>query len=328
MPNVLVIGASGALGRTVVATTREFLPGAVVIGGSRTRSASGVPWRFVDLDDPASVRSAVTGTDLVLVAAGHRTAAVQEACLSARTHCVDVGMDPDLARAVARMDGRARAVGVLSVTMAGLIPGLSGLLVRHAVGDGAPPSHVELRLRQSANARGGPAGTADMLRLVTSRAGRGPRRERARRHPSEPSLRSMEHPEQAVLERWFPGVPAQYWTGWDDARITTGIALLERVGLLPRASSLVARAHRHDPSRPEHVSLSATVRRDGGVRSVTASAASDYGATAAVAVGLGALGLAGRTGAGVPGDLVTLDEVLATPAGARVRVHEGLPTST
>jgi saccharopine dehydrogenase-like NADP-dependent oxidoreductase len=110
--------------------------------GERARAAgqkAGVSWGTIDVTDRDRLRDALSGADMVVNAVGpyHRSAlGVIEAAIDLGIHYVDMNDDHEVAEAVLldpSWDERARAAGVTVLIDCGVVPGLSGLLARHAV---------------------------------------------------------------------------------------------------------------------------------------------------------------------------------------------------
>lgn len=324
---VVVAGASGELGRSVCRMLRRAIPGAELVAGDhlpdrvdrtvdRVGADAGVR---LDVRSEDSLRAGLDGCGLVVVAAPQREPFVQRVALDAGVHSVDVGALREPAVGIVRLDGDARRSGVAAVAMAGLFPGLSGLLAADLAGGGPDVELVEVALRQSVNGRAGHAGVVDMLRLIAAPAP--PGRSRA---PGPGGLREVDHPEREVLAPLLgDGVRMVTRTGWDDRGRNAVVGALARAGVLSRLAPLLARTVRHDPGRPEAVRL--TVRARSGShdeRHAIVEAVSDYDATAAVAAALGALALDGLlVGAGHPAALTTARALCARLPGDVLRVE-------
>ncbi|HEX2026287.1 MAG TPA: saccharopine dehydrogenase NADP-binding domain-containing protein [Actinomycetota bacterium] len=101
-------------------------------------SKAGVPWETVDVSDPAALRDALAGVDMVVNAVGpyHRSAlGVVEAAIECGVQYADMNDDHEVAEALlldSSWDERARKAGVTVLIDCGVVPGLSGMLVRHA----------------------------------------------------------------------------------------------------------------------------------------------------------------------------------------------------
>jgi saccharopine dehydrogenase-like NADP-dependent oxidoreductase len=99
---------------------------------------AGVSWGTIDVTDHHRLREALSGADLVVNAVGpyHLTAlGVIEAAIELGVHYVDMNDDHEVAEAVlldSTWDDRARRARVTVLIDCGVVPGLSGLLVRHA----------------------------------------------------------------------------------------------------------------------------------------------------------------------------------------------------
>lgn len=105
---------------------------------SRVGAKAGVPWQILDIGDGDKLRKALAGNDVVVNAVGpyHRTALpVIEAALDVGLHYVDMNDDHEVAEAVLldpTWDDRAKRAGVTLLLDCGVVPGLSGLIVRLA----------------------------------------------------------------------------------------------------------------------------------------------------------------------------------------------------
>ena len=143
---------------------------------SAVGSKAGVQWGTVDVTDPNSLRAALQGVDTVVNAVGpyHRTAlAVIEAAIAAGIHYVDMADDHEIAEAVLldpSWDERARRAGVTILITCGVVPGLSGLLVRYASTQLERTDRVAIRFGWNYN-RQYPAAIQHFLRI---NSGRGP----------------------------------------------------------------------------------------------------------------------------------------------------------
>jgi saccharopine dehydrogenase-like NADP-dependent oxidoreductase len=98
---------------------------------------AGVRWGTVDVADDDGLRTAIKGADAVVNAVGpyHRTALeVIDAAIDSGVHYVDMNDDHEVAEAVLldpSWDERARRADVTVLVDCGVVPGLSGMLVRY-----------------------------------------------------------------------------------------------------------------------------------------------------------------------------------------------------
>jgi short subunit dehydrogenase-like uncharacterized protein len=139
---VLVLGASGLAGRVVVERLMATTDLEVVATG---RNAASLRARFggrdprlttatLDADDGAAVRQACASVDVVVNAVGPYTrngADIARTVVDCRRHYIDCANEQLHFERLQALDARARAVGCLLLTGAGLFPGLSSLLAAH-----------------------------------------------------------------------------------------------------------------------------------------------------------------------------------------------------
>lgn len=130
---------------------------------------AGVASGTVDVTDAGGLRAAVEGADLVVNAVGpyHRTAlGIVEAALGAGAHYVDMNDDHEVAEAllVDSWDERARRAGLTALLDCGVVPGLSGMLVRHAADRLDETERVAVRFGWNYN-RAYPAAIQHFLRI-------------------------------------------------------------------------------------------------------------------------------------------------------------------
>jgi hypothetical protein len=130
---VLVLGASGTLGRRIVALLRREAPELRVIGASRHPERIGTPEaRRLDLADPASFAPALEGVRVLVHAAGpydHDPRLLVAACLARGVDWVDLAEDPAF---IARVRAAAAAANLRSRIVPGCstVPGMVALLAR------------------------------------------------------------------------------------------------------------------------------------------------------------------------------------------------------
>jgi saccharopine dehydrogenase-like NADP-dependent oxidoreductase len=131
---------------------------------------AGVSWGTIDVTDGDSLREVLVGADAVVNAVGpyHRTAlGVVDAAIEVGIHYVDMNDDHEVAEALLldpSWDQRARRAGVTVLIDCGVVPGLSGLLVRHAAEqlDGAERVAIRFAWNYSRNY---PAAIQHFLRI-------------------------------------------------------------------------------------------------------------------------------------------------------------------
>lgn len=313
---ILVVGGSGTLGQRIGREViRQFGPGALAVGdykparGQQTAQRLGEDVCFVhmDADDPHSLRDALQGgVSAVVVAVQQREPVAQIACIEARIPCLDVTVQPDLIVQVRQLDARAKAAQTSSIVMAGLFPGLSGVMAKRAAEMLDQVDALDVALCQNSSSSAGATGIADMVGLFAQPV---PFRANGRRQtvPGFTRKRVFLYPPpfgkkthrlvnfveaEAICQEL--GVPdVNLWTGYDKAsfdRLLAALnqlkilALFNRPGLRTKLSKALASAMKADKpgAEPCAVVAEAVGLKDGRphVARVSILAPSDYGATA------------------------------------------------
>jgi saccharopine dehydrogenase-like NADP-dependent oxidoreductase len=359
--SILVIGSAGGLGRRVCAeVARQCGPGSLVLGdrrperaASQARGHPGASVRRVDLADTACLESAlVPPLSALIVCPRQERPEVQRICVARRIPCLDVAIEPDFIDRVHSLDSPARETGTPLLSMAGMWPGLSGLMAARAAGMLDRVDRLDLALCQSTQSQVGPEGIADMMgsfaRPVPVRSGG-----RVRQVPGFSLKRRIDYPEpfgvrshrlvdfverQALAEALeVPEVDT--WTGFDSAGFEMLVALLRRAGVLGlfrrngiglRLARAVNAVKGLGPAGPEPVAVVALARgeREGRAREVRLSLTgpSDYGVTAMAVVAMARL-LPGRTeaaGAGHPLRCFDLPEVIDAIGHPELEISESV----
>jgi hypothetical protein len=132
--SVLVIGATGEMGRRVCRLLQRSVPSVRVTGANRSgRAHPDVPVQRVDVRDGRSLAPALAGAALVVNAVGpyfYDPEPLVRACVAARAHYVDLAEDLAWLAAVAEAASRsgAAAAGVAVIPGCSTVPGLVALL--------------------------------------------------------------------------------------------------------------------------------------------------------------------------------------------------------
>lgn len=145
MTTILILGGYGASG-TLLAKHLDARTGAqLILAGRSFEKASAlaarmgdprVTTRRADAADPASMKTALEGVDLCLVASNttRHTATVVQACLDAGADYLDIQFSNAKLKALYEAEEAIRKAGLCFITEAGYHPGLPAAMVRFAAG--------------------------------------------------------------------------------------------------------------------------------------------------------------------------------------------------
>jgi hypothetical protein len=163
MPDVLVIGARGALGRCLVRTFEDR--GWRVHPGARRPNGPGSA-RLVDLDRPETLPEAISGMDLVINPVPHPGLAPERTVLRDGGLLIDVSARPAVsARRLHDEEKDSRGAVVMN---AGRTPGISNLVVADLLSEHPNADAVEIVFSFSAAGLSGRAGGEFVHRHLTS----------------------------------------------------------------------------------------------------------------------------------------------------------------
>lgn len=295
-----VVGARGRLGSAIVGMLQV---------------AEGV--EAVAIDTPKADLNAVINTAPLTDVHLHREA------LDYGCHVVDVTINPDLIRSMLALDEVARQQNLCLIAMAGLAPGLTGLLGRELMQECPQSSFVQVSLLQSASGKSGKQGTMEMLDLLTSPDCKFAKRPYPQSHKSQTSWRRLfdfANPELMFLP---DADRLRLVTGFDNDnlnRMIRGLAWIRQV--FPAGYFLLARAiaqikAKANKAVDEAIEVGAvTLDQDGNVLTGRClKLDSDYGTTAAIAIATAMLAIQGLPtfGAGHLNQFITLDTLLNHP---------------
>jgi Saccharopine dehydrogenase NADP binding domain len=131
MKTLLVLGATGQLGRRIVALARRLLPDVRVLQGARRVATETDPdLRRVDIHDADSVRRALAGVQVVINAVGpfeYDPTPLLEGCAEAACHYIDIAETPQFLAQVERLASR---LPIATVSGCSTLPGLVQALAR------------------------------------------------------------------------------------------------------------------------------------------------------------------------------------------------------
>lgn len=309
--SVGVLGATGRLGALI---TEE-----AIAAGLKTvpLSSRKKPLGSSDLAD----------LDALIIASPSRDSDVHRLALDAGCHVIDVGIDENAIRSALKLDGAAKSKKCRIILMAGLAPGISGLLALDAARRFPSAETITVVLVQSSQGAAGKNGVSDMLDMLTN--------------PLQPSLteiRGLEavfpglhpkgfswpSPERIFLGGQTAGPTISYLTLFDAEWMNRGVNYLRLLrqrsqSLYQFARNFVSslKAKQPTPSTEEVYLVAIATGKNGEIIGhEELSFASDYGATAKTACALALSALSGESqfGAGHPSafsDLAILKELAA-----------------
>uniref|UniRef100_A0A832MJ15 Saccharopine dehydrogenase n=1 Tax=Eiseniibacteriota bacterium TaxID=2212470 RepID=A0A832MJ15_UNCEI len=156
---ILVLGG-GQQGRVIATDLARALERATVtvadVRAPRLPALPNLRWVEADLAEPAVLERRIAEHDLAVGALPSRLGlACMRAAIAARRRLVDVSFSAESPLA---LDGEARAAGVTVLPDCGLAPGLSHLVVGHAVATGPRPDEVVIDVGGVARDPGRPFG--------------------------------------------------------------------------------------------------------------------------------------------------------------------------
>lgn len=323
--HIAVFGAGGRLG-TIMVSMLAAQGVSVTAIARRENSQWPKGTRFHPFEPgeghAADLSGVLAGVDGVLNAAPLADAALHRAALAARRPLADIGIAADVIKEIAALDPPAREAGVSIIGMAGLIPGLAGLVGQELVTRHPDCSHVDIGLFQRIEGTAGVQGAADMLDLLTRPEVRWAGRywcDSVTGKVAERGMFDLPNAENAVLP---DGAKLKFATAFDSGPVNRLIGLMRGVraywpGVWPKLRGAVAGGKRSNPGREAAVDLSfVVIGGQGGVIGTRAfTFSSDYGVTTALAAASLLLALEGRTpaGAGHLSRFISSDDLLAHP---------------
>ena len=358
---VLVLGASGGLGKHICReVVRQFGPNALVVTdykperGRQTARSLGtdIPFAQVDIRDLSSLRAALSNdVGAVIVSVQQDQPLAQIACIEAGIPCLDVTVQPGLLGQIRRLDAQARAAESASIVLAGLFPGLSGLMAKRAAEMLDHVETLDVALCQNSHSSTGVTGIADMLGLlaqpVAQRSGSGTRSvpgftlTRPIQYPppfGEKNHRLVHFIERELVSEALDIPIANYWTGYDKASFDRLLATLNRLKILSlfnrpsvrsRLARLIDTGTRASAADDERCAVIAEASgfKNGQphLTRVSILAPSDYGATALSVVAMAKLLTENEmigTGVHFPAQVTSLQPVINTMESDEMKLTE------
>jgi len=164
MNTALIIGAQGALG-SVAQKTFGAAGWRVQPAGRRPDERAG--FRYVDLDQPETIESALAGVDVAVCSVTHPARTAERLILQRGGILINPTDLDDATAADLRRIAEPRGTVLAN---AGLIPGLSNILAAELVKNHPEADEIELAFTASVKATSGKAGGEFAHRVLTNRA--------------------------------------------------------------------------------------------------------------------------------------------------------------
>ena len=293
--------------------------------GSRGRLGAIILRALERLDgvDAIAIEAVPDGLDALINTAPLPSADLHRLALKLNCHVVDVTIDGRLIREMLTLDSLAQRQERCLIAMAGLAPGLTGLLARQMLASTPNSEMVQVSLLQNGSGTAGRKGTLDMINLLTDPMCIYKTRSYPHRFENRQSTRKMFDLYTAELEFMVESNRMRFVTGFENGPTNSAIAVLAIVrrlfpSIYRRIRDTVADAKaRTSEATSEEIELGAIVfnAEDSLIAHRLIRLMSDYGATAAVACAAATLAVRGLpySGAGHLCDFFTLDAVLEHP---------------
>ena len=149
--NVLIMGGSGRIGRSVATDVLQHTDATITLTGRQSRAGFELQprqqYQVLSLADTAAVKAAIAAHDLVIHCAGpfrSRDFYVLSQCIEQKIPYIDVADSPDYVREALAFKEVARVAGVTCIVSTGIFPGISNSLVRQGIEQLDQAEHVHL----------------------------------------------------------------------------------------------------------------------------------------------------------------------------------------
>ena len=273
--------------------------------------------------DAVPIRTLPDGIDAVINAAPLPSAELHRLALESNCHVIDVTIDGRLIREMIALHSLAQEHSRCLVAMAGLAPGLTGLLARKMLRSTPDAKKVQVSLLQNSVGTAGRQGALDMVNLLTDPTCVCKSRPYPDRHGKKLSTRKMFDLYTPELEFLVDADEMHFVTGFNNRYMNSAIATMAVVRRLSppifrwvRDTVADAKA-RAGEATTEEIELGAVVFNSEAIAIADrlVRLTSDYRATAAVACATAMLVMKGPpySGAGHLCDFFELDDIVDHP---------------
>ncbi|KAB2331669.1 saccharopine dehydrogenase NADP-binding domain-containing protein [Bacillus mesophilum] len=350
MKNIMVVGASGALGRLVCNELQRLFDNQIKLivtdykmeRGKRLADSfnSDTQFRYLNVDDVDNVKQVIKDVDLVVVILKQKIPAIQKACIENKIICIDVTPFYDFAEKVMDLDQGAIRNNIGSVIMSGFFPGLSGLMIKKAIMDFQEVTEVNMALLQNTNASVGVTGIVDMLNIISqpvtfhNEIEPGFTKKRKMHfvnHSKGKRVRLIDHSEIRLIHDKLINVQLYYWTSWNNNIFNSIVSLLNKMDLLKvmqkADKKLLSKTVKHNPNKDETAYLTVEVKGIAGgmkrTKIISAAASSDYFTTAMVTAAIAKISLHKNViGVVCPFEITNLDEIISIMKSSDLIIEE------
>jgi saccharopine dehydrogenase-like NADP-dependent oxidoreductase len=356
---ILIIGAAGAAGQCICREViRLFKASSLIVGdykrkrGSQLAKSLGknVQYRYVDVHDHESISEALEAIDAVILAIPLKEPIVQSMCISRHIPCFDITANPESIAKVKSLNPEAISKETVLIVMAGLFPGLSGMLVKYTIEKTLTSiCSIDVSFLPSKNASVGATGIAelidDLIRPVVYKKDRKENYvpntsvERTFTYPEpfgEKSHILINHIEASEIAEKFQVHDINYWLGSDKpgAGFHLLIGALKKLFKIPSIRRKLSKIFNSlqrlkvKKTEPETIAMSVEISGNQNGKQVTTNmslvAPSDYGTTAMFVVAVTKLILSqpgNIHGVFCPFEIFPLTTILDTMDCADVKVY-------
>ncbi|PAK55040.1 saccharopine dehydrogenase NADP-binding domain-containing protein [Paenibacillus sp. 7541] len=352
MTTIMVVGASGALGKLVCGELLRIFnnPIKLIVTDYKTDRGTrladsfhgDVQFQYLDVNDEDRVERVLRNVDVAVVVLKQKTPYIQKVCIHNKILCIDVTPFYDFVQQVIELHHSAVDHKVGSVVMSGFFPGLSGLMIQKAISDFQEVQEINVALLQNKNAKAGISGVLDMLRIIAqpvvypNKVVPGFTQKRTMyflNYNKEQEVRLIEHSEKILIRNRLTASPINYYTSWNGSGFNKLISMLKRMGVIQKIHKInhkwLSKAVQHNPKEREDAYLTVEVkgkdrnRNQERVKTLALSTFSDYHTTAIVTASLAKIALHKDVqGVVCPFEMTDLDELLSVMNCPEISINE------
>jgi saccharopine dehydrogenase-like NADP-dependent oxidoreductase len=350
MKKVMVVGASGVLGRMVCSELLRIFENQINLIVTDYKAERGnelansfdntdVSFQFLDANDEEIIKQVIKNVDIVVVVLKQRIPYIQQACIQNKILCIDVTPFYDFVQKVIKLNQIAEKNDVGSVIMSGFFPGLSGLMIKRAISNFQEVKEINVALLQSTNAKAGVSGILDMLNIIAqpiifqNKTLSGFTKKRKMyflNHSKEQDMRLIDHSEKMLVKEKLITAPINYWTSWNSNGFNKLVSLLRKIGFLKYAQNfkkVLSKVVKHNPKENENAFLTVEVKGVIGnkevVKVLALSTLSDYHTTAMVTAALAKIAIGNEVkGIVYPFEVTGLEELFSVINCSNVKIKE------